>query len=252
MENMKKFFSSKRNILIVIGIVVAIVIIIVCCLNGKKNNNGNANSESSVLLNNIKAPVSSIAIKGDTEGVDEFVEALSKTNFEIESPYMNNCYNITPTFVSENSDYKIFKFSDSAESFLMYKGEIFKIGNNKRGDGITSIALADNNGDDVLEIYYSYNWVVSNSPRSNISYFDPITKEEVGIDNTYKDKKIILSTNTEGTELKVCEANITNFETFANMNIIAKQDLDIFVKDNGKVRLVSRGELNALLEEEAK
>ena len=90
---------------------------------------------------------------------------------------MSKCFNITPDFVADNSEYQIFKFSDTSESFLVYQDEIYKIGNNKRGKGILNFALADNNQDEIPELYYAYEWSVSEILRSNVAYFDPISKK---------------------------------------------------------------------------
>ena len=102
----------------------------------------------------------------------------------------------------------IFKFSDTAETYIIYENEIYKIGNNKRERGTTSFALADINQDDKLELFYTYIWKVSEVSRTNVSYFDPVKKKEIGINKNYVEDNAILIKNKE--ELSVHSGTISS------------------------------------------
>lgn len=58
----------------------------------------------------------------------------------------------------------------------MYNGEVYSIGECFGGFGLTSLALADLNKDDVYELYYTFS-CGSGLHRSQVGYFEPISKE---------------------------------------------------------------------------
>lgn len=68
----------------------------------------------------------------------------------------DECYNVTPAFIADNSDYAVFKYSNSTESFILYDDEVYSIGTCVGGFGITSMALADLNKDGMYELYYTF------------------------------------------------------------------------------------------------
>lgn len=137
------------------------------------------------------APESEMAIVPSQTQVSEFEEI---TGF---MALNDECYNITPDFVADNSDYMIFKYSASTESFLMYDSEVYSIGTCFGGYGITSMALADLNRDGQYELYYTFSWG-SGIHRSQIGYFEPVKKEVTVFDYELYDYDMMLTVNEAG------------------------------------------------------
>ncbi len=132
----------------------------------------------------------------------------------------DECYNITPDFVADNSDYYIFKYSSSTESFIMYDGEIYSIGTCFGGFGITSMALADLNKDGTYELYYTFSYG-SGLHHSHVGYFEPINKEiHVFEDDDLLNSDMVLTVNDSG-DLCVNSA-IFDMDDFVNFTIKAE------------------------------
>lgn len=129
------------------------------------------------------------------EGVAEFLEKNEDYTTIIYEG--DTCYNITPGFVADNSDFAIFKYDISAEAFLLYDGEVYHIGTGWGGSGVESMALADLNQDGQYELYYTFSFG-SGIGRTKIAYFDPSTKKEESFDYASYYYGIILTANGEG------------------------------------------------------
>lgn len=132
----------------------------------------------------------------------------------------DKCYNITPDFIADNSDFMIFKYRESTESFIMYQGEVYSIGTCFGGCGITSMALADLNEDGQYELYYTFSWG-SGLHRSQIGYFDPANKEVTIFDYSLLYSDMMLTTNESG-ELRVNSATLT-VDSFVDFSIKAQE-----------------------------
>lgn len=151
-------------------------------------------SEKSALVT--IAPESELAIASSISGVSEF----KNLNKDFVSDYDNDqCYNITPDFIADNSDFMIFKYDKSCETFIMYDNEIYSIGICFGGWGITSMALADLNEDGQYELYYTFSWG-SGIHCSQTGYFDAASKEITVFDYSYAklDSDMMLTMNKTG------------------------------------------------------
>lgn len=184
------------------------------------------NAELSVL-----APENEMTITPYKTQVSEFVSE----NKNFTSDYDNDeCYNITPDFISDHSEYAVFKYDTSAESFIMYNGEVYSIGTCFGGYGITSMALADINMDGQYELYYTFSWG-SGIPRSEIGYFDPVTREVTIFDYSFYDSDMILTVNASG-DLCVNSA-IVDLDSFVDFSIKAQELIGTIVYDMDAIML---------------
>lgn len=109
----------------------------------------------------------------------------------------DECFNITPDFVADYSDFSIFKYDTSTESFIMYDDKIYSIGPCFGGYGITSMALADLNRDGQRELYYTFSWG-SGRHRSHIGYFDPVSREVTVFEYALFDDDMMVTVNESG------------------------------------------------------
>lgn len=163
------------------------------------------------------APESELTITSSDMQVSDFVEKMQGFTTYYET---DECYNITPAFVADNSDYSIFKYSSSTESFILYDGESYSVGTCFGGYGITSMALADLNKDGTYELYYTFSWG-SGLHRSHVGYFEPINKEiHVFEDDVLLESDMILTINSSG-DLCVNSATI-DMDDFVNFTIKAQ------------------------------
>ncbi|MDF2909057.1 MAG: hypothetical protein K0R34_4378 [Herbinix sp.] len=164
----------------------------------------------------IKAVSSELKIESSSNKVDEFLDK----NINFPNDYETDiCYNITPDFITNNSDFSIFKYASSTASFLLFNDEIYELGAYFGGNGLTSMALGDLDKDNQYELYYTFSWG-SGLHRSQIGYFNPSTKKVTVFDFSYLNHDMILTTNEVGT-LCLNEATI---EGVSFVDFIVKSD----------------------------
>ncbi len=155
-----------------------------------------------------------ISIRGTAEGVEEFLSLQG----EFQSGYdTDTCYNITPEYIRENSDYRIFKYDTSCASFLLYEDKIYPLGIWFGGFGVTSMELADRNGDGEPELYFTYSWG-SGMHRSHAAYFDPKEKKVESFSHTQQGGDMIITDNGSG-GLSLYAAEISKMDSFVNFDI---------------------------------
>lgn len=149
---------------------------------------------------------------------DNLVESFLGKNKNFKSGYeKDDCFNITPDFITNNSQFTIFKYNSSTASFLMFDNEIYILGEYFGGYGVTSMALADLDEDNQYEFYFTFSWG-SGIHRSQAGYYNPASKKVVIFDYSYNDKELMLTTNKAG-ELLVNEANIESGGSFVDFTI---------------------------------
>lgn len=178
----------------------------------------------------IRAATTELGIKPSTNQVEDF---LNKNRKFISSYDTDTCFNITPDFVAENSEFSVFKYSISSGSFLLYDGEVYSLG---MFGGLTSVALADLDRDNRYELYFTSGWG-SGIYRSQIGYFNPATKKVTVFDFQYFDHDMMLTTDEAGTSLFVKEAaieyvSLVDFKLKSDNKLIAT-----IVSEKGKIKL---------------
>ena len=171
-------------------------------------------------------------ISGTQDGVEDFLSLQQDSMLEYD---LGTCYNITPDYIQENSDYLIFKYDTSCASFLLYKGKVYPLGEWFGGLGVTSMALADLDGDQKPELYFTYSWG-SGLHRSHAAYFDPYTKKVVIFDYTHWNKDMIITENNDG-GLSLYNATINKMDSFVNFEIERTNFITDVVYENGQISL---------------
>ena len=108
---------------------------------------------------------------------DSVSEFISLFNAEYNGNYSeDNCYNVTPTLVSNETDMQIFKFSTDCSSYVMVDGEIYPICESFGGYGFVNALPCDFDGDGNKDLYVASS-SGSGIHRSVISVFNSVTKE---------------------------------------------------------------------------
>ncbi len=179
----------------------------------------NTNSTQAAL--NPLAPESELTITPSMKQVAAF-EAQNK---EFKSPYdTDKCYNITPDFIADNSDYTIFKYEECHESFVLYDGQIYRLGEYLGRSNIAGMALADLNKDGQYELYYTFLWG-SGVLRSQIGYFDPANKKVTVFDCSVFVSDLMLTVNEAG-ELCVNTVTPDYYDNESDVDFVIKaQDM---------------------------
>ncbi len=147
----------------------------------------------------------------------------------------DTCYNITPDDIKDNSDYSIFKYGTSCASFLLYEDKVYPLGIGFGGPGLTSMALADLNGDGKPELYFTFSFG-SGLRRSHAAYFDPATKQIVAFDYVHINEDMMISENGNG-GLSLYSASIINMVSFVYFEIEKKEKIADVVCKNGRISL---------------
>lgn len=109
------------------------------------------------------------------DGVEEFMTAFALTHpngigwgFHSEEAY---CYNVTPISVAEETDIRVFKFSDSAASFAFVDGAVFDLCESFGGYGFLNAVPWDYDQDGQTDLLVASSWG-SGISRAEISVFN--------------------------------------------------------------------------------
>ena len=189
-----------------------------------------ADSENTPLA--VCAPEAELTITSSKEQVSGFIPKNKNLIFSFDE---DECYNITPDFIADNSEFTIFKYDTSRETFIMYDGEVYNIGNCFGFDGITSMALADINMDNQYELYYTFT-SGSGMPYSQIGYFDPVSKEDTIFDFVTHFSSLMLTMN-ESSDLCVNNAAYPEGDSCVDFTIKAQDLIGTIIFDKGKITL---------------
>lgn len=189
----------------------------------------NPTSEKAVL--DTLAMESEMTITSSNTRVSDFL--AKNKNFEPEYE-TEMCCNITPDFIADNSDYEIFKYSTSTQSFIMYDGKVYSIGECFGGFGITSMALADLNRDGEYELYYTFSWG-SGIHRSQVGYFEPKSKEVHIFDYSLYNDDMMLTVNESG-DLCVNKASF-EFDDYVNFTGKAQYFMGTVIFEEDRITL---------------
>lgn len=114
------------------------------------------------------------------DSVEEFMNIIKKMHGD--TPYSGyileeeHCFNVTPKDVAEQTKYKIFKFSDSCASFVMFDNAVFELCQSFGGYGYTNALPCDFDNDGNKDLLVSSSWG-SGTHRSQISIFNGTTGE---------------------------------------------------------------------------
>lgn len=144
-------------------------------------------------------------------------------------------YNVTPSEITEKYGMTIYKYNKSCASVLFYDGEYYTLGTFFGGFGADSFAIADLNGDDCEELYFTFSWG-SGIHRSQIGCFDTAEKQilEYGFSNYFSEMVL----TAEDNRLLVYDADL-DYEniSFVDMNLIPTEKIGELVFDGKEVLL---------------
>lgn len=181
-----------------------------------------------------KQPIElSSTLIGTSDDLNEFLSLQA----DFKSSWDNDeCYNITPQFIVENSDYRIFKYDISGASFLLYDNKIFPLGDWFGGYGLTDAKIADIDCDNVMELYFTFSWG-SGIHRSQAGYFNPQVSEIKIFDYSHMNEDMMLVANGKG-GLSLYQATISPINNFANLKAEANDYIaDIILENDSDIAL---------------
>ncbi len=181
----------------------------------------------------IHAPSIQMIIRPSSEGVDNFLKVLGEYN----STYNNDtCYNITPSFVSEVTNYQVFKFDQSCSSYLLYNNTVYQLGASFGGFGVTSMAITDRNDDGNYELYFTSSFG-SGVHRAQVGYFDPIEKRVILFNRSYENHDCILTID-KNRKLRVNRADIY-FKSNVDFISTARNTLGMITYIDNNIRYIN-------------
>ena len=189
-----------------------------------------------VSVADLAPPSGTLEFCPTSNGVDAFLELLGPQR---PSGYeKDECFNITPAFLEQNSPYSIFKFNQSCASYLLYDGAVTPLGEYFGGSGLDSAALADLNSDGQDELYFTFSWG-SGLHRSQLGYFDPAAKEITILDVSFMSEDCMVAPDGDG-GLTVSSARI-DFGSgggFVSFGITAGAVRGAVVAEGGQIRYI--------------
>ena len=124
------------------------------------------------------------------EGVEEFMEILHQNGIEHLHGYPADeahCFNVTPEGVAEETDIRIFKFSNSCWSFALVDGQIYDLCESIGGYGFLNAVPWDYDDDGRKDLLVASSWG-SGLHRSEISVFNRAKKKSTVIYSTMYDE----------------------------------------------------------------
>lgn len=173
--------------------------------------------------------------------VSEFMTALNSFEIYFSDELKEvNCYNVTPESVSEVTDIKIFKFSDTCASFVFIDNEVFSVCNSFGGYGFINAVPWDYDNDGNIDLLVASSWG-SGVHRSEISVFNTKTKEYIAIYNNMSSYVNPCSDLFVADDFKVYSCNI-NGNNYANLSIAPYDFIGTVSNINGVPVFVSSNE----------
>lgn len=160
----------KRAILFMFALLLTLFLPVGCSQNitdPTESINSQTPENSIPSVNNSDESLQTFLLFPTDENVTEFEKQLGdfQTGYEADT-----CYNVTP-YAFLKDEFQIFKYDSSCETFLLYDGEIYKLGGGFGGYGVTSFAISDIDTDGNEELYFTFSWG-SGIHRSQVGYFD--------------------------------------------------------------------------------
>lgn len=219
--------AMKRTKKGITGMLMSVLFLFSACVFSSCS--GTADSDEEALA--VIAPKDELAIAPSKEKLPGTV--IQNEDF-VSRHDEDECFNITPDFIADNSDFIILKFNKTTSSFIIYEGNIYSIGTCFGGYGITSMALADMNMDNQYELYYTFSWG-SGIHRSQIGYFDPVSKEVTVFDYAFWNGDMMLTVNESG-DLCVDRAALS-IDSFVDFTVKAQERIGTIVFDEGEIKL---------------
>lgn len=153
-----------------------------------------------------------------------------------------NVYNVTPPQISSQTDYQIFKTSDSCESFVLIDGEIYSLCTSFGGYGFVNAVPCDFDGDGNTDLLVASSWG-SGQHRSEISVFNTVTKKSTVLYTSLEDLIVMTSSPSFSSQgdpaalpiyYQVYAAKITvNDNNFANLSYVVTDVVGSVQSENG-------------------
>jgi len=208
------------------ALLITVIVVLFLALAGCLNDNP---KEKTPLY--VKTAPTDAQLNPSDDGVDGFLVK----NRAFTAGYEDDaCFNVTPDFVSEYSDFQIFKYDKSAASFLQYDGEVYALGEHIGGCGVTSFALAYLNTDGRYELYFAFSWG-SGLHRAQVGCFDPVKKEASVFDYALMDADLMLTQGEDGA-LSVCRAEL-GMKSFVELSAAPKETVGTIAWQNEDIKL---------------
>lgn len=181
------------------------------------------------------------------ESVDEFLSVLGYVQDEkTSSEYAlikEKCFNVTPDQIEEETEIKIFKFSDSCESYVFIDGEVFELCESFGGYGYINAVPCDFDANGDIDLLVASSWG-SGIHRSIISVFNTTSKEPTviydGMDSGTPFIDLVVETKTASgsdettTSFQIYSAEINvDSGNFAKLSYVAKDLIGTVEAPNG-------------------
>ena len=147
-----------------------------------------------------------VAVPCGRDGVAEFMNAFTSVYSYADGEH---CYNVTPESVAEETEFRIFKFSDSCASYVLEGGHVYDLCDGYGGYGFLNAVPWDYDGDGVTDLLVASSWG-SGFHRSEISVFSGAEKRSRVIFSTMNeaDAQADLAVFREGPEIILRQVDI--------------------------------------------
>ena len=231
--------------LLIIITTLAMIIGLCSCDSALNNNNGSDETEQSYMTTHCSK-----------ENVENFCEIVGNlqgdgllSGFVLDK---DKCFNVTPQRVALETNYKIFKFSDSCASFVMIDNEVYTLCEWFGGYGFVNAVPCDFDNDGNKDLLVASSWG-SGLHRSIISVFNSTTKESTIIydtsttDNPQVDLFVAISSPSFSSKdpsalpiyYEVYSAKIKpNDNNLADLSYVATGIVGSISADNGEIAFI--------------
>lgn len=171
-------------------------------------------------------PVETFQMVPSSDDVEDNLESL----YDGET---DQWFQVTSKEIRDKYDICIFKSNTTCSGLLLYEGELYPLGPCLGGYGVTSFAVADLNGDEAFELYFTCSWG-SGIPRSEIGYFDSAEKETIMFDVSYWMQELLLEADGHGS-LCVYDAK-ASVNSFVDIEMFPEEKVGSIAFDSGKIQ----------------
>ena len=233
----------KRFCLIMIALM---MIIGLCSCNSESNNKDNFDNTEKTYMT---TPCSKEDVGAFCDIIGELQGEGLFSGFVLDR---EKCFNVTPQQVAWETNYKIFKFSDSCASFVMIDNEVYTLCESFGGYGFVNAVPCDFDNDGNKDLLVASSWG-SGLHRSIISVFNSTTKESTIIydtsttDNPQVDLFVAISSPSFSSKdpsalpiyYEVYSAKIKpNDNNLADLSYVATGIVGSISADNGEIAFI--------------
>lgn len=170
----------------------------------------------------------------EDEKVIMHLNTVARTSKGFSTKESMEWYRISPEDISEAYGITVYKDISGNCGALEYEGKYYAIGEFSGGLGVYSFAVADLNGDGMVELYYTFSWESGNQ----IGYFDTATQSDTRLPFAYFSELELIAENGD-LSVYTAETDVIASSVDIDLTSVAKVGDIVFRTNSNTITVVA-------------